>query len=63
MQNIPAQYEERIDKPSKMRRLKNFISASAHAEALNKLGEDLKNAIEEFQVSIYIILLFNILSQ
>ncbi|KAF5323699.1 hypothetical protein D9619_012918 [Psilocybe cf. subviscida] len=50
LQNIPVQYEERRGKQSTMRRLRSFISARAHAEALNGLEEDLKSAIQEFQV-------------
>ncbi|KAF5323785.1 hypothetical protein D9619_012920 [Psilocybe cf. subviscida] len=51
LRDIPVRYEERVGQRSRMRRLKDFISASDHAKALNSLGEDLKNAIQEFQTA------------
>ncbi|KAF5323720.1 hypothetical protein D9619_012957 [Psilocybe cf. subviscida] len=51
LRDIPARYEERVGQRSRMRRLKDFVSASDHAKALNSLGEDLRNAIHEFQTA------------
>ncbi|KAF5323777.1 hypothetical protein D9619_012900 [Psilocybe cf. subviscida] len=51
LRDIPALYEERIGQRSRMRRWKDFFSASDHAKALNGLGEDLRNAIQEFQTA------------
>ncbi|KAF5323704.1 hypothetical protein D9619_012912 [Psilocybe cf. subviscida] len=54
LRDIPARYEGRVGQQSIMKRLKDFVLASDHAKALNGLGEDLKNAIQEFQNSLLV---------
>lgn len=51
LKDVPERYTGKIGERSTKRKLTNFFFASDHAEALNNLGNDLKNAIELFQVS------------